>query len=284
MTEEKKLSFIDRPENFMKVIRKAPGPSPWWFRDTDPPIESTYGTLLWQDAKQIFPEHYATFLTTPDKKSILAILNFQCYVMPYVGSKFLAWYKEGRNRKNPPNNSSIRVILLDANELRPIENAEDASSKVQKEGLDLFYIGQELATFVIPEKLPAGSHEIIIPDQFKGLDELLILGRTKYGDAEDSLYIEKTCLFIVKPLENRVDAFPQDWFNGGGYDYGYVWLTCMARDPVSKKIFGSGIRLSYFILDQSYRQIEGWVIPEKMPPPARKNVWQWCISVFSHNR
>ncbi|MBI5301277.1 MAG: hypothetical protein HY868_04000 [Chloroflexi bacterium] len=52
-----------------------------------------------------------------------------------------------------------------------------------------------------------------------------------------------------------VEVYPQDWFNKGDYDFGYQWITRVARDE-DGKIIGDGIRLDRFRLDASGRNIE----------------------------
>jgi len=50
-------------------------------------------------------------------------------------------------------------------------------------------------------------------------------------------------------------VYPQDWFNHGNFDFGYQWLTRIARDTETGEITGDGIRIELFALDDSYRQL-----------------------------
>ena len=63
-------------------------------------------------------------------------------------------------------------------------------------------------------------------------------------------------LMVACPRECTVQLYGQDWFNGGGLDYGYQWVTRVARDPKTGKVRGEGIRISPFVLDTSLRQQE----------------------------
>ena len=74
------------------------------------------------------------------------------------------------------------------------------------------------------------------------------------------------CLFVLCPKEGRVEVYPQDWFNEGNLDYGYQWVTRVARDSISGKIFGEGIRISQFVLDSSLRQVEHWFSDDPFYP------------------
>ena len=53
-----------------------------------------------------------------------------------------------------------------------------------------------------------------------------------------------------------IDVLPQDWFNYEEYDRGYQWITKVARDPVSDRIVGIGMRLRSFVLDESGGNID----------------------------
>ena len=44
-------------------------------------------------------------------------------------------------------------------------------------------------------------------------------------------------------------------FNRGDFDFGYQWITRVARDPKSRHIVGDGIRITPFRLDASGRKL-----------------------------
>ncbi len=48
----------------------------------------------------------------------------------------------------------------------------------------------------------------------------------------------------------EIEVLPQYWFTDNMFDIGYQWITQVARDPDSKKIVGSGIRVPDFELDE----------------------------------
>ena len=109
----------------------------------------------------------------------------------------------------------------------------------------------------MPANNPAGSFDLEFPSTMKAFEELLILGHSDSINMRRELGAAgNLCLFVVKPKMNAYEIFPQDWFNNGKLDYGYQWVTRVARDPISGKIFGEGFRVSSFVLDDSLRQIE----------------------------
>jgi len=66
-------------------------------------------------------------------------------------------------------------------------------------------------------------------------------------------------LWSLKPHENVINVYPQNWFNRGAYDFGYQWVTRVARDPSTGKIIGDGIRIRPFVLDDTFENIAAWL-------------------------
>jgi hypothetical protein len=61
-------------------------------------------------------------------------------------------------------------------------------------------------------------------------------------------------LLVAKPRTGIYELYPQDWFNSAGLDYGYQWVTRVARDPKSGRIHGEGFRIRPFVLDDTLRR------------------------------
>ncbi len=57
---------------------------------------------------------------------------------------------------------------------------------------------------------------------------------------------------------------PQDWYNEGRYDFGYQWVTRVARLPNGGAIVGEGIRLGVFRLNGSNRWIAEWLVEDAL--------------------
>lgn len=68
-----------------------------------------------------------------------------------------------------------------------------------------------------------------------------------------------TCaIFVFDWKKRQVQVLPQDWFNQGNYDFGYQWITRVAR-RIDGSIIGDGIRLGIFELDSTNRQVNKWL-------------------------
>ena len=85
------------------------------------------------------------------------------------------------------------------------------------------------------------------PNAFADVGEILVLSAPQPN---------QLCLWIVDTRSARVSVFPQDWWNRADLDFGYQWVTRVARDPNTGKIVGEGIRIQPFVLDSSCRELE----------------------------
>ncbi len=118
---------------------------------------------------------------------------------------------------------------------------------MKKTGSAIYFDGELLSERVIPAALPAGDHSFAFPDAFSNIYELLVLSAPE---------ADQLSLWIVNPRTGIVSVFPQDWWNNSEVDFGYQWVTRVARDRGTRKIIGEGIRISPFVLDASNRNLE----------------------------
>jgi hypothetical protein len=193
-------------------------------------------------------------LATPGNQA-LAVFDFYCYVSAMKGTRFLVWFEQNSaiGASMTPS-TAIRLELLDADRLEVIEDVETASRELtmRRDRSRVWHRGGEVSACSVPAYLPAGTHRFPLPSEFREIDELLILAHCT-TTAEMNL-----ALHIVRPRENTIEVIPQDWFNKGNYDFGYQWPTRVAREPVTRKIFGEGFRLGRFVLDETGHRIEQW--------------------------
>jgi hypothetical protein len=166
----------------------------------------------------------------------------------------LVWHQPKSGDKNV-----LRLALFAIDRLRPIE---DVTSRIAQLGPS-----QRLATnsepesvFEIATHLADGAHTLSVPAQFQGLGEILMLApSTAEGRRHDHFREMSECLWILNTDTGSLSVIPQDWFNEGSYDFGYQWITRVARMPGSSEIVGEGIRLGVFALDPSNRRIAEWL-------------------------
>jgi hypothetical protein len=230
-------------ERLAKLVREAPGPSPWYYGQ-QPPFLSDVGLLSW---KQLHRDGSVALVDTQGNCRL--ILSFYCYAMPIGGSRILVWYEAGE----PPHPLvGIEVFLLEIADLTPLEKKTVEVRMPRAQGSKVIFNGVPVASVMVPASLKAGLNRFVFPVPFKTLAETLMLG----DNASIRGASMTRSIYCLRPNDGDVEVLPQDWFNLGGFDFGYQWITKVVRDPHSGRICGGGIRLKSFILDESGRQVE----------------------------
>ena len=248
-------------ENFKEIIETAPGPSPWYLNPSVARIESQRGTWEWMPYKRVgardsSPLVGKTLLRSPDE-SVLVILDFQCYVQPLERRRFLVWTVESTKWKVPSKKTFFVFRILDADQLQPISDPVAACEEMKQAGINVYTAGGEIARFTMTTDLEEGFLRIPFPDAIHTLPEILLLGHSTAIKKDPNQM--GLCIYSAWPAAGTVEVFPQDWFNHADYDFGYQWVTRVARDPITRRIFGEGIRLGGFVLEETNRSIERWV-------------------------
>jgi hypothetical protein len=220
-------------------MKTAPGPSPWYL-SIYPKLSTTFGELAWGT-----DENGNTVLKTIEGFP-LAILGNYCYVCSLSHTRFLVWYEECGKQ--------FKFDVIDASKLQIINDTPLALHRLKEERKKVVIFNDAITSFAMPTSIAEGIRIIEFPEVLKEIEELLVLFRPNpYPDKMN------LCLMIMHPRENTLEVIPQEWYNEGKFDYGYQWITRVARDPITAKIFGEGIRLGEFVLDDENRKIEKWL-------------------------
>ncbi|MHC4212987.1 MAG: hypothetical protein ACYSWP_06375 [Planctomycetota bacterium] len=226
--------------NFDKVILSVPGPSPWYLlSSSSPKVKNCNGELNCVEL-----ENGYVGLNTPDGSTV-AVFGFYCYVLPLPNYHFVVWYEK---------NNFVKFHIIDTAKLKPVNNISEQLRCMKDKQESFLASDGEIGSLNIPNHLSEGTHTVCFPGALETVKELLVL-------YHNNIYPEKTdlCLMIAKPKNGSVEIIPQDWFNKGEYDFGYQWPTRVARDQDTNKIYGEGVRLGRFVLDDSGRNIEKWL-------------------------
>lgn len=59
------------------------------------------------------------------------------------------------------------------------------------------------------------------------------------------------CIWSIDTKSQTVFVMPQQWWNKSDADFGYQWISRVARDALSGLIVGDGVRIDPFVLDAS---------------------------------
>jgi len=229
------------------VLRDAAGPSPWYLRAFPPKLER----FVWEDLGEGDATAGMTVLKNLGRE-VVAVFNMYCYVLPIGMDRLLVWYQPYREGKWA---DSIEFLIIYLNELSSIGGIKKSLVQIEEEKLNVV-TSVALDKYSLSANVGAGLHKAVFPPEIQEIEELLVLGHSTAANGDNNKM--NLCIFRLMPNKREFEVIPQDWFNNGDADSGYQWVTRVAREPRSGKIYGDGIRISGFVLDESNRQVEKW--------------------------
>ena len=199
---------------------------------------------------------------------VLAVADFHCYVRGFGAGRLLVWYAEEEGPGDLPRRL-MRFRTFDSERLRPIGDVAAVMARLGP--ADRFGVkAGELTSVALSTALDDGVHQVSMPPEMAEAGELLVLAHsTADGRREDEAEVMHRRLWILDAARGRLEIVPQDWFNNGAYDFGYQWVTRVARLPQSGDIVGEGIRLGVFRLDASKRRVAEWLAEDIFFRPER---------------
>jgi hypothetical protein len=107
----------------------------------------------------------------------------------------------------------------------------------------------------ISSRLTAGTHAVDVPPEFRGMDELLLIGSYPASSKDAA----SCAILVLHPSAGEVTVLPQTWFTADKFDIGYQWITRATRDPATSRIIGGGIRIRDFELTEDGMRVERWL-------------------------
>jgi hypothetical protein len=240
---------------FDRVMSDAVGPTPWYINKF-PAIKFNKEDLIWEKSAE-----WKTLLKAiSDVDKIYLVLNSYCYVKSMGQDNLLIWHKKWHKQKeyNGIKDDGMTVLLFSINSLSPINKIKSISKKMRN-GKDFIVYSSGLKTaFNIPI-LSLGEISFTFPDELKEITEILMLGNFKPKKDEINQNGIYEAIYSLRPKESKIIVSAENWFNLGDFDYGYAWITRVVRDPKTKYIFGDGIRLGGFVLDDNRNKFLGWI-------------------------
>jgi hypothetical protein len=98
-------------------------------------------------------------------------------------------------------------------------------------------------------------HNIEVPAEFREADEIIVPTSYPTKSADEPAF----ALYVLYLQAGLLEVLPQKWFTASQYEVGQQWITRAARDPESHRIFGDGIRLGSFLLEDDGCRLERWL-------------------------
>jgi hypothetical protein len=225
-----------------QVISKLTGPAPWYWKSF-PKVKG----LEWTFHGEEGPLAYLVTLNEPGRAhDPMLALNTFCTPFLLPEGKLGVWCPEGR--------SMIRLVAFDPATLKPFA-MEEIVGWFKNSADKIYSAAEPVADFEFSAELPAGTHELKVPEEFHGVEELPIVAARKAMENSDP----GCAVFVLYPHAGLVEVIPQAWFNGKDFEVGKQWITRIARDPVSHRIIGDGFRIPGFRLSEDGKQLEAWL-------------------------
>jgi hypothetical protein len=234
-----------------RALRETPGPSPWYLDNTKIPCST--GTLQWHSAGGTGALAGKSILTDA-AGLVYAITYFHCHVKAVHENQMLVWYIANHDA-----HSAVRLQLFSLDPLRPIPNWTEILPQVRASA-PFFISTDPLGAVDLPTSLNDGSHVVSIPEVLSGLGELFFPVTSPPDEHREKHSGDMDLrLWILNTATGELEITPQVWFNKGPYDFGYQWVTRIARIPGTDQIVGEGIRLGVFLLDSTRTQVAEWL-------------------------
>ena len=173
-----------------------------------------------------------------------ALLALNTYCRPFL-------VPEGRLGIWCPEVGYLRVLCFDPDQLAAFP-MHDVAGWFKRSQDRIYSATAPLAEMEISSRLTAGTHAVDVPREFRGIDELLLIGSYPASSKDAAA----CAILVLHPRKGEVTVLPQSWFTADKFDIGYQWITRVTRDPQTGRIIGGGIRISNFELTEDGMGLE----------------------------
>lgn len=239
------MSLIDA-SRVRKILSSTIGPAPWYW-ETFPLFRSQAGQrFVWTHHGAEGPvAHLVTLALEQEPAMIRLALNTYCRPFLTRSNRLGIWCPEGR---------SIRLSCFEPDQLKPFALAEVAGWF--KQSSDRIYAATApVADFEVPIALEPGTHQITMPAELSGVDELIVPTSYKALSNDDPAF----ALFVFYLQAGLVEVLPQRWFTSAQYNVGQQWITRAARDPESHRMVGECFGVGTFLLEEDGCRLAEWI-------------------------
>jgi hypothetical protein len=230
------------------IFDGVPGPSPWYVMQNGPHLPG----FKWNRAGET--EKTAGVVVLCGSGGAVLALNFHNYVYSLDQDTVLIWHQQYRPQEGPTDPVVLRLFRY--REMEPLVGSlDEVCSAMKNAGLPFASSKPPFCEISIPTVVAGEKRRLMFPDELRGLKELLVLCHSSGIDDSVSWERNNIALLVARPAHGTYQLYPQDWFNGGEFDYGYEWITRVARNSQTGKVHGEGIRIRPFVLDDSLRKL-----------------------------
>jgi hypothetical protein len=235
------------------LFDKAPYLSPWYFEDANPMLTKNDTLLKWKWIEKIGQEYVGALLLVDEKGSCFGIVKTYTYLLPNsTHNEFLVWSRTNPKTVGYP---EIKISLYSTNVLQSIENSDDLVLEFKDIETKFFHFNGEPKRAISCMLNPDVEYiNYDFPVEFKSFSDFCTVTDIPELYKDGNKQWNNTSIILLKPNDNTIFNYPQDWFNMSDADFGYQWITRAIIDPGTGLIHGQGIRIGDFILNETNGQ------------------------------
>jgi hypothetical protein len=235
------------------LFDKAPYLCPWYFNETTPKVMRNNELLKWRRIEKIGEEYVGTLLLVDQVGTCYGILKTYTYLLPSpTNEQFLVW---ARSESKNTNSKECTISHYSTDDLQPIDNHEELVLKFKDSKTTFYHFNSEpKSTISVPLNPDVEYLNYNFPIEFKSFGDLCAIMEIPELYKNGNPQWHNTSILLLKPSEDKIIFYPQDWFNKSDADFGYQWITRAIKNTETGLIHGQGIRISNFILNETNRQ------------------------------
>jgi hypothetical protein len=234
------------PEQLTKLVQSSTGPSPWFWETFPEARGGGARRYRWHFHGQ---EEGLNLLVTlhgegePDKPRLA--LNTHCRPFVIDEGRLGVWCPEGRE---------LRFVCFELDRMQAF-GFEEIAGWFAGSSERMYAATAPVAEFYASTEVLAGIQPIVVPECFRGVDELLTPASYPSAGKDDPAF----AIFVVYPQAGLLEALPQNWITRVNYDTANHWITRVARDPETHRIVGELSRVGVFELAENGRDFGRWL-------------------------
>lgn len=230
----------------VSLLQNSPGPSPWYWQ-TFPAVQArSRQKFAWTfHGEQGDLAYLVTLGLESEPNRPRLALNTFCVPFEIGEGQLGVWC---------PEPGALRLMCFDPDQLAGF--SFNMIVGWFKQSTEKVYSATEpLAEFELSTRLSEGTHKIDVPEAFRALDELLLVGSRPAKTRDDAA----ANIFVLYPQAGLVEVLPQRWFTANKYEVGKQWIARLVRDPETLRLLGDGVRMGSFRLTEDGGDIEEWM-------------------------
>lgn len=236
--------FFTKTKRYKKAIAAAPGPAPWYLNQSASDLSSPDRSFHWEKHPKAGPTSLRD-----SNNNVFALVSTSTYVWRFSKTHFIVWFTDAPTDSEQRLLGTVHFQLYAVSQLGPLTGVDLNESKASH----FVASAKPLAEHQLPRNLSAGITSVNFPPPFAQCPEFFVLVSDPGWDSA------KLNLWTISPSAQSIAVVSQDWFNHGSFDFGYQWVTRIARESVSRDIVGDGIRISPFLLTPDAANFIKWL-------------------------